>query len=121
MYEYTCPICGDSNIENRMKLGAHMWAKHKVKLKEYEAEHGTVQGNTIGPVVNESIKPAEKLIQPSVVKESKEFVNEQPAAFIDRDFVTESKNKDSEFVKTVKNPYRDLYPADGTVMTEWLH
>ena len=97
MYEYTCPICGDSNIENRMKLGAHMWAKHKVKLKEYEAEHGTVQGNTIGPVVNESIKPAEKLIQPEIVKESKEFV------------------------KTVKNPYRDLYPADGTVMTEWLH
>jgi len=114
MTEVTCPICGET-LENRMKLGAHMWAKHKVKLKEYEAQHLDTAA------INESIKPAEKLIQPSVVKESKEFVNEQPAAFIDRDFVTEAKNKDSDFVQTVKNPYRDLYPSDGTVMNEWLH
>lgn len=114
MAEVTCPICGET-LENRMKLGAHMWAKHKVKLKEYEAQHLDTTA------INESIKPAEKLIQPSVVKESKEFVNEQPAAFIDRDFVTEAKNKDSDFVQTVKNPYRDLYPSDGTVMNEWLH
>ena len=28
-----CPICGEP-FENRMKLGSHMWSKHKVKLKE---------------------------------------------------------------------------------------
>lgn len=113
MAELTCPICGEP-IENRMKLGAHMWAKHKVKLKEYEAQQNA-------GAVNESIKPAEKLIQPEIVKESKEFVNEQPAAFIDRDLVNEAKDKDTDFVKAVKNPYRDLYPSDGTVMNEWLH
>lgn len=112
MAELTCPICGEP-MENRMKLGAHMWAKHKVKLKEFEAQQCNM-------VVNESAKAAEKLIQPAIVKENKEFVNEQPAAFIDRDFVNEAKDKDSDFVKAVRNPYRDLYPADGTVMNEWL-
>lgn len=114
MAELTCPICGEP-MENRMKLGAHMWAKHKVKLKEFEAQ----QYNT--PAINEGTKAAEKLIQPGIVKENKEFVNEQPAAFIDRDFVNEAKDKDSDFVKAVRNPYRDLYPSDGTVMNEWLH
>lgn len=114
MAELTCPICGEP-VENRMKLGAHMWAKHKVKLKEYEAQQYNM------PAVNEGTKAAEKLIQPEIVKESKEFVNEQPAAFIDRDFVNEAKDKDTDFVKAVKNPYRDLYPSDGVVMNEWLH
>lgn len=113
MAELTCPICGEP-VENRMKLGAHMWAKHKVKLKEYEAQQYNM-------AVNEGTKAAEKLIQPEIVKESKEFVNEQPAAFIDRDFVNEAKDKDTDFVKAVKNPYRDLYPSDGVVMNEWLH
>lgn len=113
MAELTCPICGEP-VENRMKLGAHMWAKHKVKLKEYEAQQCNM-------AVNEGTKAAEKLIQPEIVKESKEFVNEQPAAFIDRDFVNEAKDKDTDFVKAVKNPYRDLYPSDGVVMNEWLH
>ena len=49
MAELTCPICGEP-VENRMKLGAHMWDKHKVNLKEYEAQQYNM------PAVNESAK-----------------------------------------------------------------
>ena len=94
---------------------AHMWSKHKVKLKEYEAQHHAEQ-------VNESAaqKPAEALFKPSVVKESKEFVNEKPAMVVDKDIVSEGVKKDTDFVQTVRNPYRDLYPSDGFVINERL-
>lgn len=113
MSELTCPICGEP-FENRMKLGSHMWSKHKVKLKEYEAQQNTQ--------VNESVaqKPAEALFQPGIVKEAKEFVNEKPAAVVDRDIVTEGVKRDTDFVQTVRNPYRDLYPSDGFVINERL-
>lgn len=109
-----CPICGEP-FENRMKLGSHMWSKHKVKLKEYEAQHQAEQ-------VNESAaqKPAEALFKPSVVKESKEFVNEKPAMVVDKDIVSEGVKKDTDFVQSVRNPYRDLYPSDGFVINERL-
>ena len=129
MYEFTCPICGDNTIENRMKLGSHMWSKHKVKLKEYEAAQGTVKGNTVGPVesavqIQESVqpKPADGLIKPQQITESKEFINE-PAVKVDKEFVSENTVSDGEFVKqnsTYRNPYKDLYRDEGQVINEFL-
>ena len=130
MYEFTCPICGES-VENRMKLGSHMWSKHKIKLKEYEAEHGTVQSNTIAAIdsgamkqVHESVqpRPADGLIKPQQITESKEFVNE-PAVKIDKEFVSENTVSDGEFVKqdsSYRNPYKDLYNDGGEVLNEFL-
>lgn len=109
----TCPICGET-LENRMKLGSHMWTKHKVKLKEYEAAQGTV---------NESAKPAEALFAPAKLTESKKKDILDVAAKVDRDFVRESTVSDGEFVKQkveISNPYKDLYPAEGTIINERL-
>jgi hypothetical protein len=117
MDNLTCPICGET-FENRMKLGSHMWTKHKVKLKEYEA------GLTAQPEVNESVQPkaADGLIKPAQITESKEFINE-PAVKVDKEFVTENTVSDGEFVKqsaTYHNPYKDLYKDDGMVINEYL-
>lgn len=129
MYEFTCPICGDNTIENRMKLGSHMWTKHKTKLKEYEAAHGSVKGNTVGPAepvaqIQESVqpKPANDLIKPQQITESREFINE-PAVKVDKEFVSENTVSDGEFVKqdsTYRNPYKDLYRDEGQVINEFL-
>ena len=129
MYEFTCPICGDNTIENRMKLGSHMWTKHKTKLKEYETAHGSVKGNTVGPVepvaqIQESVqpKPANDLIKPQQITESREFINE-PAVKVDKEFVSENTVSDGEFVKqdsTYRNPYKDLYRDEGQVINEFL-
>lgn len=118
MDQVTCPICGET-FENRMKLGSHMWTKHKTKLKEYEAAHQ----ETPAPQINESSKPkaAEGLIKPQQITESKEIL-EAPAAKIDKDFVVEKTEK-NEFVKQKNeyhNPYRDLYPNEGEVLNEFL-
>ena len=129
MYEFTCPICGDNTIENRMKLGSHMWTKHKTKLKEYEAAHSSVKGNTVGPAesvvqIQESAqpKPADGLIKPQQITESREFINE-PAVKVDKEFVSENTVSDGEFVKqdsTYRNPYKDLYRDEGQVINEFL-
>lgn len=119
MDQVICPICGET-FENRMKLGSHMWTKHKTKLKEYEAAHSSETPNT---QINESSKPkaAEALIQPKQIKESKEIL-ETPAVKVDKDFVVEKAEK-NEFVKQKNeyhNPYRDLYPSEGEVLNEFL-
>lgn len=129
MYEFTCPICGDDTIENRMKLGSHMWTKHKTKLKEYEAAHSSDKDNTVGsaePVaqIQESVqpKPANDLIKPQQITESREFINE-PVVKVDKEFVSENTVSDGEFVKqnsTYRNPYKDLYRDEGQVINEFL-
>ena len=116
MAEVTCPICGEA-FENRMKLGSHMWTKHKVKLKEYEA------GKTAS--VNESAKPkaAEALFEPAKLTEAKKNDILEAAVKVDRDFVRESTVSDGEFVKQkveISNPYKDLFPPEGTVINECL-
>lgn len=117
MEQLTCPICGEP-MENRMKLGSHMWSKHKVKLKEYEAGLSASQ-------VNESAQPkvADGLIKPQQITEAKEFINE-PAVKFDKEFVQENTVSDGEFVKQTaeyRNPYKDLYKDDnGFVLNERL-
>lgn len=108
-----CPICGEEQV-NKRSLALHMWNKHKIKYKEYMKE----KENT---TMNESTKCSEGLIQPGMVKESKEFVNEKPAVIVDKEIMKESERPDRDFVSQTHNPYRDLYPADGIVMNEWLH
>lgn len=109
--ELICPICGET-LNNTRHRGSHMWNKHQIKYSEY------VKG---AEPMNESTKCADGLIKPSMVKESKEFVNE-PAVVIDKELMKESERTDTDFVKTVHNPYRDLYMNDqGTVLNEWLH
>lgn len=105
-----CPICGEE-LQNKRSLALHMWNKHKVKYKEY------IEGKS---TMNESTKCSEGLIQPGMVKESKEFVNEKPAVIVDREIMKESETPDRDFVSQTRNPYRDLYPSDGQVMNEWL-
>lgn len=107
--ELKCPVCGELQ-KNTRSLALHMWNHHKIKYKEY------MEGKQ---PINES-KYAEGLLKPTTMKESKEFVNETPAATIDKDIIIEAEKPDREFVTKVHNPYRDLYPADGQVMNEWL-
>lgn len=102
--EMICPICGEQ-LNNARHRGSHMWNKHQIKYSEY--------------VLNESNKFADGLIKPTMVKESKEFINE-PAVKIDRELMKESERKDTDFVKTYSNPYKDMYPADGNVLNEFL-
>ena len=124
MAEFTCPICGET-MPDRMKLGSHMWSKHKVKLKEYEAEHGPIKGNTNNmEQIQESVQPkeADGLIKPQQITEAKEFVNE-PAVKVDKEFVSENTVSDGEFVKqdsSYRNPYKDLYNDGGEVLNEFL-
>ena len=109
--ELKCPICG-SEQTNKRSVALHMWNLHKVKYKEY------LKGNT---TMNENTKCADGLMKPAVVKESKEFINEQPKAIVDKDIIKESEKPDRDFVTQVHNPYRDLYKDDSPVMNEWLH
>lgn len=109
--EFICPICGEAQ-QNKRSLALHMWNKHKIKYSEYNA-------NKQDTALNES-KFSEGLIKPSIVKEAKEFVNEKPAAVIDKSLLKETERRDTDFVKAYTNPYKDMYPADGQVLNEWL-
>lgn len=114
MEEMKCPICG-IEFNNTRHRGSHFWNAHKIKYSEY-IKNGE-------QTMNESTQPkcADGLIKPALVKESKEFVTET-AAVIDKELMKESERTDTDFVKTVRNPYRDLYKNDqGEVLNEWLH
>ena len=105
-----CPICGEP-MENRMKLGSHMWSKHKIKLKEYEAQ----QSNKL-----DESKSAEALFKPQPLKESRELMTEAPAMKVDKSILKEKEKVDTDFVSKQTNPYRDLYMDGGTVLNEFL-
>ena len=60
------------------------------------------------------------MFQPTQITEAKEFVNEAPAVIIDKELMKEAERKDTDFVKTVRNPYKDLYNDGGQVLNEWL-
>lgn len=105
-----CPICGEP-VENRMKLGAHVWGKHKIKLKEYEAQKKAT--------INES-KAAEALFKPQQLAESKDIITETPAMKVDKSILKEKEKTDTDFVTKQTNPYKDLYSDGGTVLNEFL-
>ena len=47
-------------------------------------------------------------------------MSEMQAAVIDRELMKESERKDTDFVQTVRNPYKSLYHDGGQVINEWL-
>lgn len=110
MENITCPICGEP-MENRMKLGSHMWSKHKVKLKEYEAQQA-------GKL--DEAKSAEALFKPQPLKECREIITEAPAMKVDKSILKEKEKVDTDFVSKEVNPYKDLYRDGGTVLNEFL-
>lgn len=132
MSDMVCDICGKEFTSTRQR-GSHYWNVHKIKYSEYVNQNSAIN-NVIDEmnkpdivaqqpqVIQESkaVKPAEALFQPTQITEAKEFVNEKPAAIIDRELMKEAERKDTDFVQTVKNPYKDLYNDGGQVLNEWL-
>lgn len=132
MSDMVCDICGEPFTSTRHR-GSHYWNKHKIKYSEYVAGNSAIN-NVIDEmnkpdivaqqlqVIQESktVKPAEALFQPTQITEAKEFVNEAPAVIIDKELMKEAERKDTDFVKTVRNPYKDLYNDGGQVLNEWL-
>lgn len=132
MSDMVCDICGEPFTSTRHR-GSHYWNKHKIKYSEYAAGNSAIN-NVIDEmnkpdvavqqpqVIQEAktVKPAEALFQPTQITEAKEFVNEAPAAIIDRELMKEAERKDTDFVQTVRNPYKDLYNDGGQVLNEWL-
>ena len=132
MEEMKCDICG-KEFTSKQQRGSHYWNQHKIKYSDYVAGNKTIT-NVIDEmntpdialqqpqVIQESTspKPAEALFQPSQITEAKEFVNEAPAAIIDRELMKEAERTDTDFVQKVKNPYKDLYKDGGQVLNEWL-
>lgn len=130
--EMQCPICNKIFTNGRQRA-SHFWNLHKIKYSEYVAGNSAIN-NVIDEmnkpdvavqqpqVIQESktAKPAEALFQPAQITEAKEFVNEAPAAIIDRELMKEAERKDTDFVQTVRNPYKDLYNDGGQVLNEWL-
>lgn len=132
MSDMVCDICGKEFSSTRQR-GSHYWNLHKIKYSEY-----VNQSSAINNVIDEMNKPdvavqqpqviqesktvklAEALFQPTQITEAKEFVNEAPAAIIDRELMKEAERKDTDFVQTVRNPYKDLYNDGGQVLNEWL-
>lgn len=127
-----CDICGQE-FKSKQQRGSHYYNLHKIKYSEYVANNSVI--NTAvdemnkpdaavqqPQVIHESkaVKPAEALFQPAQITEAKEFVNEKPAAVIDRELMKESERKDTDFVQTVRNPYKNLYHDGGQVINEWL-
>ena len=127
-----CDICGKEFTSSRQR-GSHYWNVHKIKYSEYVANNSVI--NTAVDEMNKpdvavqqpqtiheskAVKPAEALFQPAQIIEAKEFVNEKPAAVIDRELMKESERKDTDFVQTVRNPYKSLYHDGGQVINEWL-
>lgn len=132
MSDMVCDICGEPFTSTRHR-GSHYWNKHKIKYSEYVAGNSAIN-NVIDEmnkpdivaqqpqVIQEAktVKPAEALFQPTQITEAKEFVNEAPAVVIDKELMKEAERKDTDFVKTVRNPYKDLYNDGGQVLNEWL-
>ena len=132
MSDMVCDICGKEFSSTRQR-GSHYWNLHKIKYSEYVNQSSAI--NTVidemnkpdialqqPQVIQESktVKPAEALFQPTQITEAKEFVNEAPAAIIDRELMKEAERKDTDFVQTVRNPYKDLDNDGGQVLNEWL-
>lgn len=132
MSDMVCNICGKEFTSTRQR-GSHYWNLHKIKYSEYVAGNSAIN-NVIDEmnkpdivaqqpqVIQESktVKPAEALFQPTQITEAKEFVNEAPAVIIDKELMKEAERKDTDFVKSVRNPYKDLYNDGGQVLNEWL-
>lgn len=132
MSDMACDICGKEFTSTRQR-GSHYWNLHKIKYSEYVAGNSAIN-NVIDEmnkpdivaqqpqVIQESktVKPAEALFQSTQITESKEFVNEAPAVVIDKELMKEAERKDTDFVKSVRNPYKDLYNDGGQVLNEWL-
>ena len=132
MSDMVCDICGEPFTSTRHR-GSHYWNKHKIKYSEYVAGNSAIN-NVIDEmnkpdivaqqpqVIQESktVKPAEALFQPTQITEAKEFVNEAPAVIIDKELMKEAERTDTDFVKSVRNPYKDLYNDGGQVLNEWL-
>lgn len=130
--EMQCPICNKIFTNGRQRA-SHFWNLHKIKYSEYVAGNSAIN-NVIDEmnkpdivaqqpqVIQESktVKPAEALFQPTQITEAKEFVNEAPAVVIDKELMKEAERKDTDFVKAVRNPYKDLYNDGGQVLNEWL-
>lgn len=127
-----CDICGQE-FKSKQQRGSHYYNLHKIKYSEYAANNSVINAAVDEmnkpdvavrqqQVIHESktVKPAEALLQPTQITEAKEFVNEKPAAVIDRELMKESERKDTDFVQTVRNPYRQLYHDGGQVINEWL-
>jgi len=132
MNDMVCDICGKEFTSTRQR-GSHYWNVHKIKYSEYVNQNSAIN-NVIDEmnkpdivaqqpqVIQESksVKSAEALFQPTQITEAKEFVNEAPAAIIDKELMKEAERKDTDFVQTVRNPYKDLYNDGGQVLNEWL-
>ena len=132
MSDMVCDICGKEFTSTRQR-GSHYWNLHKIKYSEYVNQNSAIN-NVIDEmnkpdviaqqpqVIQESktVKPAEALFQPTQITEAKEFVNEAPAVVIDKELMKEAERKDTDFVKAVRNPYKDLYNDGGQVLNEWL-
>ena len=132
MNDMVCDICGEPFTSARHR-GSHYWNQHKIKYSEYGVGNSAIN-NVIDEmnkpdvvaqqpqVIQEAktVKPAEALFQPTQITEAKEFVNEAPAVIIDKELMKEAERKDTDFVKTVRNPYKDLYNDGGQVLNEWL-
>lgn len=132
MSDMACDICGKEFTSTRQR-GSHYWNLHKIKYSEYVAGNSAIN-NVIDEmnkpdivaqqprVIQESktVKPAEALFQSTQITEAKEFVNEAPAVVIDKELMKEAERKDTDFVKSVRNPYKDLYNDGGQVLNEWL-
>lgn len=130
--EMQCPICNKIFTNGRQRA-SHFWNLHKIKYSEYVAGNSAIN-NVIDEMNKPDVavqqpqviqeaktgKPAEALFQPTQITEAKEFVNEAPAAIIDRELMKEAERKDTDFVQTVRNPYKDLYNDGGQVLNEWL-
>ena len=132
MSDMVCDICGKEFTSTRQR-GSHYWNLHKNNYSEYVAGNSAIN-NVIDEmnkpdivaqqpqVIHESktVKPAEALFQPTQITEANEFVNEAPAEIIDKHLMKEAERKDTDFVKAVRNPYKDLYNDGGQVLNEWL-
>lgn len=130
--EMQCPICNKIFTNGRQRA-SHFWNLHKIKYSEYVAGNSAIN-NVIDEmnkpdvvaqqpqVIQEAktVKPAEALFQSTQITEAKEFVNEAPAVVIDKELMKEAERKDTDFVKAVRNPYKDLYNDGGQVLNEWL-
>ena len=132
MSDMVCDICGKEFSSTRQR-GSHYWNLHKIKYSEYVNQSSAI--NNVIDAMNKpdvaiqqpqviqeykTVKPAEALFPPTQITEAKEFVNEAPAAIIDRELMKEAERKDTDFVQTVRNPYKDLYNDGGQVLNEWL-
>jgi len=96
----TCEICG-KEVKTAFALKAHM-KTHEKKMDESK----------------KAAAAAEKIIEPSMMTESKEL--KEVLAKAEKEFVNVNESKDSDLVQTYRNPYKELYKDEGEVQNEWL-